>query len=148
MSWRGADGGIAAAKKGNYAILSPDSHCYLNFYQTTERKDDHLCIGSYIPLRKAYSLNPYDKLTKEEQKYIMGVQANLWTEYISTPIQLEYMLLPRLGAIAEIGWSNPEPEKKDVEGFIGRAKELSRYYSAFGWNFGRRFYEDNVQIGW
>ena len=148
MSWRGADGGIAAAKKGNYAILSPDSHCYLNFYQTTERKDDHLCIGSYIPLRKAYSLNPYDKLAKEEQKYIMGVQANLWTEYISTPIQLEYMLLPRLGAIAEIGWSNPEPEKKDVEGFIGRAKELSRYYSAFGWNFGRRFYEDNVQIGW
>ena len=148
MSWRGADGGIAAAKKGNYAILSPDSHCYLNFYQTTERKDDHLCIGSYIPLRKAYSLNPYDKLAKEEQKYIMGVQANLWTEYISTPIQLEYMLLPRLSAIAEIGWSNPAPEEKDVEGFIGRAKELSRYYSAFGWNFGRRFYEDNVQIGW
>ena len=148
MSWRGADGGIAAAKKGNYAILSPDSHCYLNFYQTTERKDDHLCIGSYIPLRKAYSLNPYDKLAENEQKYIMGVQANLWTEYISTPLQLEYMLLPRLGAIAEIGWSNPAPEEKDVEEFIGRAKELSRYYCAFGWNFGRRFYEDNVQIGW
>ncbi len=148
MSWRGADGGIAAAKKGNYAIMTPDSHCYLNFYQTTERKDDHLCIGSYIPLRKAYSYNPYDRLAKEEQKYIMGVQANLWTEYISTPLQLQYMLLPRLGAIAEIGWSNPDPETKDVEEFIGRAKELSRYYCVFGWNFGRRFYEDNVQIGW
>ena len=78
----------------------------------------------------------------------MGVQDNLWTEYISTPIQLKYMLLPRLGAIAEIGWSNPAPEKKDVEGFLGRAKQLSRYYCAFGWNFGRHFFEDGVQIGW
>ena len=148
MSWRGADGGIAAAKKGNYAILSPDSHCYLNFYQTTDRKDEQLCIGGYIPLRKIYSLDPYDKLAADEQKYIMGVQANLWTEYISTPMQLEYMLLPRLGAIAEIGWSNPAADKKDVEEFIGRAKELARYYCAFGWNFGRHFYEDGVQVGW
>ncbi|MBQ8336428.1 MAG: beta-N-acetylhexosaminidase [Bacteroidaceae bacterium] len=148
MSWRGASGGIAAAKKGNYAIMTPDSHCYLNFYQTTDRPDELLCIGGYIPLRKAYSLDPYDKLAKEEQKYILGVQANLWTEYISTPLQLEYMLLPRLGAIAEIGWSNPAPDKKDTEEFIGRAKELSRYYCAFGWNFGRHFYEDGVQIGW
>ena len=148
MSWRGADGGIAAAKKGNYAIMSPDSHCYLNFYQTTDRPDELLCIGGYTPLRKAYSLDPYDKLSKDEQKYIMGVQANLWTEYISTPMQLEYMLLPRLSAIAEIGWCNPSPEEKDIEGFIGRAKELSRYYCAFGWNFGRHFYEDGVQIGW
>ena len=148
MSWRGADGGIAAAKKGNYAIMTPDSHCYLNFYQTTDRQDELLCIGGYIPLRKAYSLNPYDRLAEDEQKYIMGVQANLWTEYISTPMQLEYMLLPRLSAIAEIGWSNPSPEEKDVEEFIGRAKQLSRYYYVFGWTCAIHFFEDGVQIGW
>lgn len=148
MSWRGTEGGIAAAKKGNYAIMTPDSYCYLNYYQTTDRKDEHLCIGGYVPLRKAYSLDPYDKLSENEQKYILGVQANLWTEYISTPMQLEYMLLPRLGAIAEIGWSNPEPDKKDIEEFIGRAKQLSRYYYAFGWNCAKHFFEDDVQIGW
>lgn len=148
MSWRGADGGIAAAKKGNYAIMTPNSHCYFDYYQTTDRKDELECIGGYVPLRKAYSLDPYDKLSKEEQKYILGVQCNLWTEYISTPMQVQYKMLPRLGAIAEIGWSNPAPETKDIEGFIGRSKQLARYYYVFGWNFARHFFEDDVQIGW
>ena len=148
MSWRGADGGIAAAKKGNYAIMTPNGHCYLDYYQTTDRKDELEGIGGYVPLRKAYSLNPYDRLTDEEKKYILGVQGNLWTEYISTPLQLQYKMLPRLGAIAEIGWSNPTPETKDTEEFIGRSKELARYYYAFGWNFARHFYEDGVQNGW
>ena len=148
MAWRGADRGIEAAKKGNYAIMTPSSHCYLDYYQTTDRADEHQSIGGYVPLRKAYSFNPYDQLSIEEQAYIMGVQCNLWTEYIPTPMQLQYQLLPRLGAIAEIGWSNPSPEKKDVEEFIGRSKELSRYYYVFGWNCAKHFYEDGVQIGW
>ena len=148
MAWRGADRGIEAAKKGNYAIMTPSSHCYFDYYQTTDRADEHQGIGGYVPLRKAYSFNPYDQLSPEEQKYIMGVQCNLWTEYIPTEMQLQYQILPRLGAIAEIGWTNPSPEKKDVEEFIGRSKELSRYYYAFGWNCAKHFYEDGVQIGW
>ena len=148
MSWRGAEGGITAAKKGNYAIMTPSGHCYFDYYQTTGRDDEHLSIGGYVPLRKAYELNPYDQLSPEEQKYILGVQCNLWTEYIPTPMQLQYKLLPRLGAIAEIGWCNPSPETKNVEEFIGRSKELSRYYYAFGWNCAKHFYEDDVQIGW
>ena len=148
MAWRGADRGIEAAKKGNYAIMTPSSHCYFDYYQTTDRADEHQGIGGYVPLRKAYSFNPYDQLSLQEQTYIMGVQCNLWTEYIPTPMQLQYQLLPRLGAIAEIGWSNPSPEKKDVEEFIGRSKELSRYYYVFGWNCAKHFYEDGVQIGW
>ena len=148
MSWRGTEGGIAAAKKGNNVIMTPGSHCYLDYRQTTDRKDELDSNGSYVPLRKAYSFNPYDQLAKDEEKYILGVQGNLWTEYVTTPMQLQYKTLPRLGAIAEIGWSNPDPKTKDVEEFIGRAKELARYYSVFGWSFGRHFYEDGVQVGW
>ena len=148
MSWRGTVGGIAAAKKGNYVIMTPGDYCYLDYRQTTDRKDELDSNGSYVPLRKTYSFNPYDQLSKDKQKYILGVQGNLWTEYVTTPMQLQYKALPRLGAIAEIGWSNPSPETKDVEEFIGRAKELARYYSVFGWSFGRHFYEDGVQVGW
>ena len=141
MSWRGASGGITAARKGNYAIMTPNSHCYLDYYQTNDRADEPDAIGGYVPLHKTYELNPYDKLTPEEQKYILGVQGNLWCEYIPTPMQLQYMALPRLGAIAEIGWSNPAPEEKDINDFVDRAKNLSRYYSVFGWNFAKHFYE-------
>lgn len=148
MSWRGADGGIAAARKGNYVIMTPNSHCYLDYRQTTDRRDELDSNGSYIPLRRAYSYNPYENLAENERQYILGVQGNLWTEYVTTPMQLQYKTLPRLGALAEIGWSNPSPETKDVEEFIGRAKELARYYSVWGWNFARHFYEDGVQVGW
>ncbi|MBR3906639.1 MAG: beta-N-acetylhexosaminidase [Bacteroidaceae bacterium] len=148
MSWRGTEGGIAAAKKGNTVIMTPGAYCYLDYRQTTDRKDELDSNGSYVPLRKTYSFDPYDQLTEDEYKYIMGVQGNLWTEYVTTPMQLQYKALPRLGAIAEIGWSNPDPATKDVEEFIGRAKELARYYNVFGWSFGRHFYEDGVQVGW
>ena len=148
MSWRGTEGGIAAAKKGNSVIMTPSAYCYLDYRQTTDRKDELDSNGSYVPLRKTYSFNPYDQLEQDEQKYIMGVQGNLWTEYVTTPMQLQYKALPRLAAIAELGWSNPDPATKDTEDFIGRAKELARYYSVFGWCFGRHFYEDGVQVGW
>lgn len=141
MSWRGASGGIKAAQKGNYAIMTPNDFCYLDYFQTKDRKDEPDAIGGYVPLAKSYSLNPYDKLTPEQQKYILGVQGNLWCEYIPTPMQLQYMALPRLGALAEIGWSNPAPEKKDTNEFIERAKHLSRYYAVFGWNFAKHFYD-------
>ncbi len=141
MSWRGANGGIKAAQKGNYVIMTPNNHCYLDYFQTTDKKDEPDAIGGYVPLSKAYELNPYDKLTPEQQKYILGVQGNLWCEYVPTRMQLQYMALPRLGAIAEIGWSNPAPDKKDTRDFVERAKHLSRYYSVFGWNFAKHFFE-------
>ena len=148
MSWRGSEGGIKAAKSGNMAIMTPNGHCYFDYYQTTDRKDEHEGIGGYVPLRKVYALNPYEGLNPSEQRYIMGVQANLWTEYIPTPMQLQYQVLPRLGALAEIGWTNPSPENKNVDEFITRAKELSRYYYVFGYNCAKHFFEDGVQEGW
>ena len=141
MSWRGADGGIKAARNGNYAIMTPNTHCYLDYFQTRDRNDEPDAIGGYLPLHKVYELNPYEKLSPEEQKFILGVQGNLWCEYIPTRMQLQYMALPRMGAIAEIGWTNPAPANKNNTEFITRAKNLSRYYSAFGWNFAKHFYE-------
>ncbi len=141
MSWRGADGGIKAARNGNYAIMTPNTHCYLDYFQTRDRNDEPDAIGGYLPLHKVYELNPYDKLTPEQQKFILGVQGNLWCEYIPTPMQLQYMALPRMSAIAEIGWTNPSPENKNTTDYITRAKHLSRYYAVFGWNFAKHFYE-------
>ena len=141
MSWRGAAGGIKAARNGNYAIMTPNSHCYLDYYQTKNRRNEPDAIGGYVPLQKTYNLDPYDKLSDGEKKFILGVQGNLWCEYVSTPMQLQYMALPRLGAIAEIGWSNPLPGDKNALEFIERAKHLSRYYAAFGWNFAKHFYD-------
>ena len=95
MSWRGAEGGIKAAKMGNHAIMAPTTHCYLDYYQTRDTAGEPLAIGGYLPVEKVYSLDPYEMLTADEQRCILGVQANLWTEYIATWPHAEYMLLPR-----------------------------------------------------
>ena len=103
MSWRGAEGGIKAAKMGNHAIMAPTTHCYLDYYQTRDTAGEPLAIGGYLPVEKVYSLDPYEMLTADEQRCILGVQANLWTEYIATWPHAEYMLLPRLSALAKWG---------------------------------------------
>src|SRR5690606_21193969 len=90
MSWRGTDGGIAAAKMGNNVIMSPNNYCYLDYYQSEDKENEPLAIGGYVPLSKVYSFEPYAGLTPEESKFILGGQANVWTEYISTPEHLEY----------------------------------------------------------
>ena len=102
MSWRGSKGGIAAAKAGNHVIMTPNVHCYLDYYQTKTPTKEPMAIGGYVPMRKVYELDPYDQLTPGERAYILGVQGNLWTEYIATFPHLKHMLLPRLAAIAEV----------------------------------------------
>ena len=105
MSWRGESGGIAAAQQSHYVIMTPGSGgMYIDHAQG--RKDEPLSIGGYTPLSQTYSYNPTPAaLTPEQQKYILGVQANLWTEYIGTETKADYMLYPRLLALSEIGWS-------------------------------------------
>lgn len=119
MSWRGEDGGIAAAKAGHDVIMTPSSHLYLDYYQAdpfTEPK----AIGGYVPLEKVYSYNPVsDKLTTDaERQHVIGVQGNLWTEYVDDEKAAEYMLFPRLLAVAEVGWT-PQ-EKRSYEDFLRR----------------------------
>jgi hexosaminidase len=105
MSWRGEEGGIKAAKMGNKVIMTPGSHCYFDHYQG-DPSIEPLAIGGYTTLAKVYSYEPVpDTLTTEEAKYILGAQANVWTEYMPNPEQVEYMIFPRLAAMSEVLWS-------------------------------------------
>ena len=113
MSWRGEQGGIDAAKSGHDAVMTPGSHCYFDSYQATPSTQPE-AIGGFLPIEKVYSYNPVpEKLTAEEAKHILGVQANLWTEYIPTPEHAEYMIYPRLLALAEVAWTLPERKNWD-----------------------------------
>lgn len=117
MSWRGVEGGIDAARQKHDVIMSPNSFMYLDYYQA-EPSNEPLAIGGLLPLEKTYSFDPtVSELKPEEAKYILGVQANLWTEYIKTPEYAEYMLFPRAIAAAEIGWYSG---KKDYPDFTKR----------------------------
>ena len=108
MSWRGEKGGIQAVRMGHDAIMTPGEYCYFDTYQDNPSGEPE-AIGGYLPLKKVYSYNPVpDSLTLEESKRILGVQANLWVEYISTQKHVEYMLYPRLLALSEVAWSNLE----------------------------------------
>ena len=108
MSWRGEKGGIQAVRMGHDAIMTPGEYCYFDAYQDNPSGEPE-AIGGYLPLKKVYSYNPVpDSLTLEESKRILGVQANLWVEYISTQKHVEYMLYPRLLALSEVAWSNLE----------------------------------------
>jgi len=120
MSWRGEKGGIAAAQQKHEVVMSPSSFLYLDYYQGNP-KNEPFNIGGDLPLEKVYGYEPYsDQLKKEEQKYIVGVQGNLWMEFIHGEDKLEYMGFPRLIALAEIGWSAPG---KDYAGFTKRLKQ-------------------------
>jgi len=108
MSWRGIQGGIEAAKQKHNVIMTPNSHFYLDHYQNNPDKEP-LAIGGFLPLSKVYSYNPYSsELTADEMKYIIGVQGNLWTEYMKTSDHVEYMAYPRACAISEVGWLDYE----------------------------------------
>ncbi|MBN1108823.1 MAG: beta-N-acetylhexosaminidase [Bacteroidales bacterium] len=133
MSWRGIKGGIAAAKEKHDVIMTPNSHVYLDYYQA-EPAGEPLAIGGYLPLEKVYSFNPLPaELTPEEQKHILGVQGNVWTEYISTPEHMEYMAFPRAFAIAETGWT---PDRlKDFEDFLARLEVQKKRYDALSINY-------------
>ncbi|GGZ36893.1 hypothetical protein GCM10007049_32830 [Echinicola pacifica] len=116
MSWRGEKGGIQAAQMNHDVIMSPNSHMYIDHYQSEDTKDEPLAIGGFLSLEKVYSYHPRpSSLTKEQQKHILGVQGNLWTEYIATDNKMEYHLFPRALAIAEVGWTNNQD--KDYEEF-------------------------------
>ncbi|MBE7177552.1 MAG: family 20 glycosylhydrolase [Mucilaginibacter polytrichastri] len=107
MSWRGEAGGIAAARQNHDVIMAPNTYHYLDYAQSGDKDAEPLAIGGNLPLEKVYSYKPLtpDSLTAEQQKHIIGVQANIWTEYIATPAKLEYMLFPRILAVAESAWT-------------------------------------------
>lgn len=140
MSWRGESGGIEAAKQHHDVIMTPNTYLYFDYYQSKDTDNEPLAIGGYLPLERVYSYEPMPRsLTPEEQKYIVGVQANHWTEYIPTLSQLQYMALPRWAALCEIQWS--EQGKKDYQNFLNRLPQLIRLYQAEGYNYGKYVFD-------
>ena len=135
MSWRGVNGGIEAAKQHHRVIMTPTDFCYFDYYQLKDHDRQPPAIGYYLPVSKVYSFEPLDGIPEEEQQYILGAQANLWTEYVGYPQHVYYMLLPRLDALSEVQWCRPD--QKDYEDFKARLPHLNRLYDRIGVNYCR-----------
>ena len=145
MSWRGMNGGLEASKLGHDVIMTPNTYVYFDYYQTADTKDEPDAIGGCVPLEKVYSLEPVPaSLNENEKKYIIGAQANLWTEYIATTQQIEYMVLPRMAALAEVQWTLPE--KKDYRNFTKRLPQLLAFYDREGLNYGKHVFNIDSKI--
>ena len=141
MSWRGISGGLEAARLGHDAIMTPNSYLYFDYYQSDNQDAEPLAIGGYLPVSKVYSYEPFEEgMTEEEKSHIIGVQANLWTEYITTESQLEYMLLPRLAALSEVQWC--QPQNKNWERFEDCVDDVCDIYDQMGYNYARHLLED------
>lgn len=138
MSWRGPEGGQTAAKQGNYAIMVPYSYCYFDYYQSQDKANEPYSIGGYVPVEKVYSLDPYDGIAEEHRHYIWGPQANMWSEYILSEAHLQYMLLPRLAALAEVGWTYGG---RDYEDFRRRMDNMAAMYDICGYNYATHMFE-------
>ena len=135
MSWRGAAGGIEAAGRGFDVIMTPNSHFYFDYYQSEEKDREPFGIGGYVSLEKVYSFDPYDQLSVAAQPHILGVQANLWTEYIATPEHLVYMLLPRMCALSEVQWCGAD--NRDYDRFLESLKHSGDILDTLGYTWCR-----------
>ena len=132
MSWRGVEGGLKAIEGGHRAIMAPGAYCYFDSYQDAPHTQPE-AIGGYLPLKKVYSYDPIpETFTPEQAKLMYGVQANLWAEYIPTPEHLEYMIYPRILALAEVAWS--AVANKNYDDFHGRALKAVDELRAKGYN--------------
>lgn len=139
MSWRGTEGGIAAAKAHHDVIMTPGSHVYYNFYQS-DPLSEPLAIGGLTTLEKAYSYEPVpEELNAEEAKYILGAQANLWSEYIATADLAEYMAFPRVCALAEVVWT--AKAKRNWPDFARRLRTHFARLDALGVNYAKSYYD-------
>jgi len=144
MSWRGEDGGIAAAKHGYDAIMTPTDFCYFDYYQGYP-ENEPVAIGGYVPLEKVYNYEPVPLgLTADEAKHILGAQGNVWTEYITTPQQVEYMAIPRMLALSEVLWS--PAEKKNYSDFIQRTLNHFELLDKVNCNFSEALFDVTYKV--
>jgi hexosaminidase len=140
MSWRGMGGGIEAAKQGHDVIMTPNSPLYFDHYQTKDVDQEPLAIGGYSPVEMVYNFNPLpSQLTAEQQKRILGVQANVWREYMPVFSHVQYMVLPRMAALAEVQWM--QPEKKNYEAFQKRLLPMMKRYEFHRYNYAKHLFD-------
>ncbi|MBS1600539.1 MAG: family 20 glycosylhydrolase [Bacteroidetes bacterium] len=143
MSWRGEKGGIAAAKEHHTVVMTPTTYVYLDYAQ--KRNEDSVVIGGFLPIETVYNYEPLPKeLTPEEQKYIFGVQANIWTEYTGNPAKLEYMIFPRASALAEVAWS--PKEQRNWSEFEKKLPVQFKRYELWKTNYSKAYYDLKASI--
>lgn len=147
MSWRGEEGGIAAAKQKHHVVMTPGPWCYFDKYQDTTQTEP-LASKGYLPVRKVYAYEPVpDILSPEEAKYILGAQGNVWTEYIKTPDHVEYMVYPRACALAEVTWTSRK--NKNYDDFVRRmkthVKRLDKWKVNYAKHIESEFHEEAVE---
>jgi hexosaminidase len=136
MSWRGEDGGIEAARAKHNVIMTPDIFCYFNFYQVADKEKEPLAMGKMLSVRKVYSYNPTpEELLPEDEKYILGAQGNVWTEYMPHPSMVEYMVFPRAIALSEVVWT-PQ-EQRIWQDFKPRLAEHLKRLDILGVNYAK-----------
>jgi hexosaminidase len=144
MSWRGTEGGIAAAKEKHFVVMTPGSHCYFDHYQG-DPKNEPVAIGGYTNLEKVYGFNPIPKeLSTEEAQYILGAQANVWTEYMKTPEHVEYMIMPRMAALSEVLWGTSIPDL--YKNFEKRLMHHFQIYDQKGINYSKAIFEVTTDV--
>ncbi|UKM64513.1 glycoside hydrolase family 20 protein [Flavobacteriaceae bacterium GSB9] len=138
MSWRGTEGGKEAAQQGHDVIMTPESYCYINFYQGPQDSEP-AAFNANLPLNKVYQFDPIvEGMSKEEADHVLGGQANLWSEYITTNQDSEYMIFPRLAAMAEVLWS--KKASRNWEDFSNRLEAQFKRYDYLGINYAKSAY--------
>jgi len=144
MSWRGEEGGIAAAKLKHQVIMTPEKFLYLDYYQS-HQKSEQIAAGGFTPLSKVYQYNPLpNALNQDEKRYILGVQANVWSEYLSDAEKAEYMMFPRIIALAEVAWS--KNERKNYPDFLNRLSSHERFLKEFNYSKGNNDITGNTML--
>ena len=139
MSWRGVKGGLEASEAGHDVVMTPNSHCYFDYYQG-DQDAEPLAWGGNLPLGKVYQFDPVvDGMSEEQAKHVLGGQANLWTEYVPTKAQAEYMTYPRLAALAEAVWSSKD--NRNWDDFSNRVSSLFQRYGIMGVNYAKSAYQ-------
>ena len=139
MSWRGNKHGLEAVRRGHDVIMTTKGSLYFDYYQIQDRSKEPLTIGGHVSVEKVYSYEPYmEEMTDAEKARILGVQANMWTEYITSNEYLEYMILPRLSALSETQWC--APSCKDYERFLAKMNDMVKIYEALGYNYAKHIF--------
>ncbi len=141
MSWRGSAPGAKAAEAGHDVIMTPTTHCYFDYQQVEDTQFEPSRCGGFIPIEKVYSLDPApDSLSVEARRHILGTQANLWSEYITTESTVEYQALPRMSALAEVQWM--QPERKDYKAFLGRLTHLTSLFERYHYTYAKHLWPE------
>ena len=141
MSWRGTAPGAKAAETGHDVVMTPTTHCYFDYQQVEDTQFEPSRCGGFIPIERVYSLDPApDSLSVEARSHILGTQANLWAEYMTNEQMVEYQALPRMSALAEVQWT--QPEQKDYHAFLQRLTRLTSLFELYHYTYAKHLWPD------